>query len=127
MIILCEVVMQYVSTDRSCLYVPQSQLLSSSDNFSPSPLPLHLLFPPPPLHHPLILSLPSLSSSPPPPPRYDGLVGMFDPKGRQVPCVGVSIGIERVFSILESRAKAVGGKGIRTIETEVCIITGFSP
>ena len=22
--------------------------------------------------------------------RYDGLVGMFDPKGRSVPCVGVS-------------------------------------
>lgn len=36
--------------------------------------------------------------------RYDGLVGMFDPKGKMVPCVGVSIGIERVFSILESRA-----------------------
>ncbi|NWI43693.1 SYHC protein, partial [Picathartes gymnocephalus] len=35
--------------------------------------------------------------------RYDGLVGMFDPKGRKVPCVGVSIGIERIFSILEQR------------------------
>ena len=23
--------------------------------------------------------------------RYDGLVGMFDPKGRSVPCVGVSL------------------------------------
>merc|ERR1712029_715595 len=31
--------------------------------------------------------------------RYDKLVGMFDPKGRSVPCVGVSIGIERLFSI----------------------------
>ena len=51
--------------------------------------------------------------------RYDGLVGMFDPKGQQVPCVGVSIGIERVFSILESRAKAAGGQGVRTVETEV--------
>ncbi|XP_029853419.1 histidine--tRNA ligase, cytoplasmic-like isoform X3 [Aquila chrysaetos chrysaetos] len=38
--------------------------------------------------------------------RYDGLVGMFDPKGRKVPCVGVSIGIERIFSILEQRLKA---------------------
>ncbi|NXR05691.1 SYHC protein, partial [Semnornis frantzii] len=37
--------------------------------------------------------------------RYDGLVGMFDPKGRRVPCVGVSIGIERIFSILEQRVK----------------------
>lgn len=52
--------------------------------------------------------------------RYDGLVGMFDPKGRKVPCVGVSIGIERIFSILEQRlevgdagsasGKALGGK-----------------
>ena len=54
--------------------------------------------------------------------RYDGLVGMFDPKGQHVPCVGVSIGIERVFSILESRAKEAGGKGIRTVETQVYII-----
>lgn len=37
--------------------------------------------------------------------RYDGLVGMFDPKGRKVPCVGVSIGIERIFSILEQKAE----------------------
>ena len=36
--------------------------------------------------------------------RYDGLVGMFDSKGKKVPCVGVSIGIERVFAILEARA-----------------------
>ena len=65
--------------------------------------------------------------------RYDNLVGMFDPRGRkariicctvalwalhqvttitksyiflfQVPCVGVSIGIERIFSILEAKAQ----------------------
>lgn len=42
--------------------------------------------------------------------RYDGLVGMFDPKGRKVPCVGVSIGIERIFSILEQRLE-VGAFG----------------
>lgn len=40
--------------------------------------------------------------------RYDGLVGMFDPKGRKVPCVGVSIGIERVFSIMEQKAEVTG-------------------
>merc|ERR1712147_607786 len=52
--------------------------------------------------------------------RYDGLVGMFDPKGRSVPCVGVSIGIERLFSIMESniaKSKAV----VRQIETEVYV------
>ena len=40
---------------------------------------------------------------------YDGLVGMFDPKGRKVPCVGVSIGIERVFSIMEQKAEVRKG------------------
>uniref|UniRef100_A0A8W4F9L4 Histidine--tRNA ligase, cytoplasmic n=1 Tax=Sus scrofa TaxID=9823 RepID=A0A8W4F9L4_PIG len=38
--------------------------------------------------------------------RYDGLVGMFDPKGRKVPCVGLSIGVERIFSIVEQRLEA---------------------
>lgn len=37
--------------------------------------------------------------------RYDGLVGMFDPKGRKVPCVGVSIGIERIFSLMEQKTE----------------------
>ena len=40
-----------------------------------------------------------------------------------MPCVGVSIGIERVFSILESRAKAAGGQSVRTIETDVGLNT----
>ena len=53
--------------------------------------------------------------------RYDGLVGMFDAKGRPVPCVGLSIGIERLFSILEARAKGVGGKSVRTVETQVFV------
>jgi len=35
--------------------------------------------------------------------RYDGLVGMFS--GKQIPAIGVSIGIERVFSILEEKYK----------------------
>jgi len=36
--------------------------------------------------------------------RYDNLVGMFSPSGVQTPCVGVSIGVERVFAILERKA-----------------------
>ena len=36
--------------------------------------------------------------------RYDGLVGMFAGKGRKVPCVGISVGIERLFSIMEAKA-----------------------
>ncbi len=33
--------------------------------------------------------------------RYDGLVGMFS--GKDIPAIGVSIGIERVFAILEEK------------------------
>ncbi len=35
--------------------------------------------------------------------RYDGLVGMFSDNGQQTPCVGVSIGVERVFAIMEAK------------------------
>lgn len=52
--------------------------------------------------------------------RYDGLVGMFDPKGRKVPCVGVSIGIERIFSIMEQKAEACAEK-IRTTEVQIMV------
>jgi len=41
--------------------------------------------------------------------RYDNLVGMFQGSGsesKQVPCVGVSIGIERVFTIMEQKMAA---------------------
>ena len=37
--------------------------------------------------------------------RYDNLVGMFSQSGAQTPCVGVSIGVERVFSIMERKAE----------------------
>ncbi|KAM6923495.1 histidine--tRNA ligase, cytoplasmic-like [Xenentodon cancila] len=52
--------------------------------------------------------------------RYDGLVGMFDPKGRKVPCVGVSIGIERIFSIMEQKAEA-SAQRVRTTEVQVMV------
>uniref|UniRef100_A0A8C5VEK1 histidine--tRNA ligase n=1 Tax=Microcebus murinus TaxID=30608 RepID=A0A8C5VEK1_MICMU len=54
--------------------------------------------------------------------RYDGLVGMFDPKGHNVPCVGLSIGVERIFSIVEQRMKTLGER-IRTSETQVFVAT----
>ena len=37
--------------------------------------------------------------------RYDNLVGMFSPSSVQTPCVGVSIGVERVFTIIEKKAE----------------------
>ena len=49
--------------------------------------------------------------------RYDGLVGMFS--GKQIPSVGVSIGIERVFAILEEKLK--NDKTVRATETQIYV------
>ncbi|XP_065844519.1 histidine--tRNA ligase, cytoplasmic-like isoform X2 [Oscarella lobularis] len=55
--------------------------------------------------------------------RYDELVGMFDVKKKKVPCVGVSLGIERIFSIVEAKSRRSGEK-IRTTETQVLVASG---
>ncbi|XP_072941966.1 histidine--tRNA ligase, cytoplasmic isoform X2 [Epargyreus clarus] len=52
--------------------------------------------------------------------RYDNLVAMFDSKNKQVPCVGVSIGVERVFSVLEAKL-AAGELNVRTSEVDVYV------
>ena len=58
--------------------------------------------------------------------RYDNLVGMFSGTNKkglpnlQIPCVGVSIGVERVFSILMSKQK---NTEIKSNQTEVYIIS----
>ncbi|XP_004841968.1 probable histidine--tRNA ligase, mitochondrial isoform X4 [Heterocephalus glaber] len=54
--------------------------------------------------------------------RYDELVAIFDPNGHRVPCVGLSIGIERIFHIVEQRMKT-SGKKVRTTETQVFVAT----
>ncbi|RZC34630.1 histidine--tRNA ligase, cytoplasmic, partial [Asbolus verrucosus] len=54
--------------------------------------------------------------------RYDNLVGMFDSKHKQVPCVGVSIGVERIFAVLEAKY-AAANKKIRTTEIQVYVAT----
>lgn len=51
--------------------------------------------------------------------RYDNLVGMFAPKGRSIPCVGVSIGIERIFAIMERRMV-----NCRTSAVQVLVASG---
>lgn len=50
--------------------------------------------------------------------RYDNLVRMFS--GKQVPAVGVSLGIERVFTIMEQLGKEKN-KVIRPTETQVLV------
>ena len=52
--------------------------------------------------------------------RYDNLVGMFDSKKKQVPCVGISIGVERIFSVIENKFANEGIK-TRTNEIEVYV------
>ena len=57
--------------------------------------------------------------------RYDHLVGMFS--GKEVPAVGVSIGIERVFAIMEAKMReeaTKAGGSIRETETE-CLIASI--
>lgn len=49
--------------------------------------------------------------------RYDGLIGMFS--GKNIPSVGGSIGIERIFNILEERWLAHGT--IRATETQILV------
>lgn len=49
--------------------------------------------------------------------RYDELIGMFS--GKNIPSVGGSIGIERIFSILEEKAIEKGN--IRATETQILI------
>ncbi|KAL5843269.1 hypothetical protein ACOSQ4_009227 [Xanthoceras sorbifolium] len=50
--------------------------------------------------------------------RYDNLIGMFGTK--QVPSVGVSLGIERVFTIMEQIQKE-RNQTVRATETEVLV------
>ncbi len=52
--------------------------------------------------------------------RYDGLVGMFS--GRQVPAVGVSLGLERLLVVMEERGM-LPTSGTRT----KVLVTRFSP
>ncbi|PNS20883.1 histidine-tRNA ligase [Sphaceloma murrayae] len=52
--------------------------------------------------------------------RYDDLVGMFS--GRTVPCVGISFGVERIFSITRARLEAEGQAKPRLTDTDVYIM-----
>lgn len=51
--------------------------------------------------------------------RYDELVGMFSAKDG-VPCVGISFGVERIFSLLMKNAQA---QALRPKETEVFVMS----
>ncbi|KAF7198582.1 Histidine--tRNA ligase, mitochondrial [Pseudocercospora fuligena] len=54
--------------------------------------------------------------------RYDNLVNMFSGKG-QIPCVGISFGVERIFSITKQRlAQDAASAPIRTNEVDVYVM-----
>ena len=50
--------------------------------------------------------------------RYDNLVGMFS-GSTQIPCVGASVGIERLFALIEKKAKSEGP--IKTCPVQVFV------
>jgi histidyl-tRNA synthetase len=54
--------------------------------------------------------------------RYDELVGMFTTAGQKIPCVGVSIGVERVFTMMEKRMADAGAKASCSIQVYVACI-----
>lgn len=55
--------------------------------------------------------------------RYDELVGMFS-NNAKIPCVGISFGVERLFSLLLAKAKAEGTeKEGRSKKTEVYVVS----
>ena len=60
--------------------------------------------------------------------RYDRLIGMFSGADCDVPCVGVSVGIERVFAIKEAQrmeaSKAGNARSLTTVNVYVASIPG---
>lgn len=52
--------------------------------------------------------------------RYDNLVGMFHPKNKTIPCVGISIGVERLFTVIEAKLAREKQK-VRTTEIQVFV------
>ncbi len=58
--------------------------------------------------------------------RYDNLVGMFlgtnskGKKAKSIPCVGVSFGVERIFSLIKQRSELV--KKVRPVSTQVFVM-----
>ncbi|KAI4163823.1 MAG: hypothetical protein LQ342_002596 [Letrouitia transgressa] len=54
--------------------------------------------------------------------RYDNLVGMFSKKG-QIPCVGISFGVDRIFSIIKARRLAdKNASTLRSNELDVFVM-----
>ncbi|KAJ4009027.1 Cytoplasmic and mitochondrial histidine tRNA synthetase [Fusarium irregulare] len=55
--------------------------------------------------------------------RYDNLVGMFSGKS-QIPCVGISFGVDRIFSITKAKLAAEKSAAVRSNDVDVYVM-GF--
>lgn len=53
--------------------------------------------------------------------RYDNLVGMFSGKG-QIPCVGISFGVDRIYTITQARMVADSAQELRANKTDVFVM-----
>ncbi|KAE8549135.1 hypothetical protein EYB25_007650 [Talaromyces marneffei] len=53
--------------------------------------------------------------------RYDNLVGMFSPKA-QIPCVGISFGVDRIFSVTKARMEREKASEVRNNEVDVYVM-----
>ncbi|WEW57675.1 Cytoplasmic and mitochondrial histidine tRNA synthetase [Emydomyces testavorans] len=53
--------------------------------------------------------------------RYDELVGMFSSKA-QIPCVGISFGVDRIFSIIKARMEREKSEALRSSEVDVYVM-----
>jgi histidyl-tRNA synthetase len=59
--------------------------------------------------------------------RYDNLVGMFSAQGPskgRIPCVGISFGVERIFSLLQMKAaREAGEQKQKTKDVDVFVMS----
>ncbi|KAF4977253.1 hypothetical protein FZEAL_6193 [Fusarium zealandicum] len=53
--------------------------------------------------------------------RYDNLVGMFSGKS-QIPCVGISFGVDRIFSITKAKMAAEKSAAVRSNDVDVYVM-----
>lgn len=52
---------------------------------------------------------------------------MFSASNQETPCVGVSIGVERVFTIMERKAESMGLMQMPNVQVFVAAIGGYLP
>lgn len=54
--------------------------------------------------------------------RYDNLVGMYGK--RQIPCVGISFGVDRIYTIMKARQETEGKARVREVDVYVMAFGG---